>query len=100
MAAKKAGFDTYQQYMDNLEVKKKYYREVRKITRKQNLTQLENYGKLIGLNGVPDAYQVDHIISIDEGFHNNIAPDIIGHITNLRIIPWKENLLKSNKNGS
>jgi hypothetical protein len=34
---------------------------------------------------------VDHIFSRNEGFLNNISPDIIGHICNLDIITFQEN---------
>lgn len=37
---------------------------------------------------------LDHIYSISEGFKNNIPPEIIGHWTNLRLIPKKENSSK------
>jgi hypothetical protein len=96
MAAKKAGYDTYEAYMTDLDNKKRYYREVRKITRKQDISILENYDKLRGLCGVEGAYQLDHITPISVGYEKNIVPNIIGDIRNLQIIPWKDNLLKSN----
>jgi hypothetical protein len=37
---------------------------------------------------------LDHIYSICEGFKNNIQPEIIGHWTNLRLIPKIENSSK------
>lgn len=97
MAAKKAGYDTFAAYMKDLDNRKKYYRDVRLVTTKQDISLLENYDKLRGLCGVNEAYQLDHIISVSKGYTDNIAPDIIGDISNLRIIPWKDNLLKSNK---
>jgi len=99
MAAKKAGYETYSAYMDDLEAKKKYFREVRALTRKQDITILPNYERLLenrGLNGISGAYQLDHIISVSEGYRQNISPKQIADISNLQIIPWKENLLKSN----
>jgi hypothetical protein len=97
MAAKQAGYNSFTEYMKDIEAKKLYYREVRKITRKQDISTLNNYDKLRGLNGTTDAYQVDHIISVSEGFRLNLPPSQIGDITNLQIIPWQDNLLKSNK---
>lgn len=97
MAAKKAGYDTYDAYMADLDNRKQYYREVRKITRQQDIRILENYDKLRGLCGVDGAYQLDHIIPVSVGYEQNIAPATIGHISNLQIIPWKDNLLKSNR---
>jgi 5-methylcytosine-specific restriction endonuclease McrA len=46
------------------------------------------------LCGVEDGYQLDHIISIKYGFDNNIPPETLSRIDNLRLIPWKDNLLK------
>lgn len=40
-------------------------------------------------------YHLDHIFSRKEGFDNNVPPEIIGHWTNLRLIPAKENNGKS-----
>lgn len=40
---------------------------------------------------------LDHIYSIAEGFVNNIPPEIIGHWTNLRLIPKIENSSKGAK---
>jgi len=37
---------------------------------------------------------LDHIYSIAEGFKNNVPPEIIGHWTNLRLIPKIQNSIK------
>ena len=97
MAAKKAGYTTYEAYLADLDNRKKYYREVRKITRQQDISLLENYDKLRGLCGVEGAYQLDHIIPVSAGYEQGLPAEKIGHISNLQIIPWKDNLLKSNK---
>lgn len=97
MAATKAGYASFEEYMNDLDNKKKYKRHVVRITRQQDLSSLENSEKMRGLCGKHGAYQLDHIISIDEGYKNDIPPEIIGDISNLRIIPWRENLKKSNK---
>lgn len=96
MAATKAGYESYEAYMQDLDSRKKYYREVQKITRKQDISVLENYDKLRGLCGVDGAYQLDHIIPVSVGYQKNISAKVIGDISNLQIIPWKDNLLKSN----
>ncbi len=41
---------------------------------------------------------LDHNVSVHNGFKNNIPPYIIGHWTNLRLIPAKENMKKSSNN--
>ena len=85
---------TFDEYIENLPKYKKYHREVMHITRKQDISNLPNLN-LRGLAGTEGAYQLDHIISIKEGFDKNISPNIIGHINNLQFIPWEENLKKS-----
>jgi hypothetical protein len=44
-----------------------------------------------------DNYQVDHIVSITNGFKQGIDPEIIGSTVNLRFISWQENLQKSDR---
>lgn len=39
-------------------------------------------------------YQVDHIVSITDGFKQGVDPEIIGSGSNLRFIPWQQNLAK------
>lgn len=39
-------------------------------------------------------FHLDHIFSIKMGFCFDIKPEIIGHLTNLRIISAQENLSK------
>lgn len=72
-----------------------YQSEVKKVTNSQNISSLKNYEKRgrIELNG----YHLDHIFSVQNGFLNNIPPYIIGHITNLRIIPGVENCSKKER---
>lgn len=95
--AKKAGYSSREEYEATLSERIKYYRKVGKLTRK-NMLLLPGYDKCKhGLCGVDGAYQVDHIIPVSYGYENNILPEVIADISNLRFIPWKENLLKSNK---
>jgi hypothetical protein len=75
---------------------KKYRGKVWTETNRQKLYMLENYEKR-GKSGIPNAYQLDHIIPIKYGYDNNIPPDKIGSIDNLQFIPWEENRNKSNK---
>ena len=74
-----------------------YYKYlVQKETDLQPISQLENYDKR-GHSGISGSYNLAHIISLKYGYENNISPDIIGDIRNLRFIPWKQNLSKSSK---
>lgn len=92
---KKEGI-SFDEYRARLTDKEKYYREVIRITRLQNITILEHYDKRAKAP-TEHAYHLDHIYPVIGGFENNIAPEIIGDISNLRFIPWKENLKKSDK---
>lgn len=67
-----------------------YSAKVRNISEKWvELGYIEN----INLRGTE--YHLDHIFSISRGFLQNISPNIIGHWTNLRIIPALDNKNKS-----
>ena len=86
---------------------KLYREEVRRITQEQDLQSLEHYEKrltytLLKEHGYKlyrsESYHtLDHIISIWFGWKNNISPEVIGHITNLRYIPGLENSNKGTK---
>lgn len=41
--------------------------------------------------GVPNGYQLDHIISVKFGFDNNLSPEEISKKDNLQMLSWKEN---------
>jgi len=68
----------------------------RAATRKFDLTVLNNYD-LRGPGGVQGAFHIDHKFSVHAGFIHNIPPEIIGHICNLEMKPWRENLIKSRR---
>lgn len=51
-------------------------------------------GYKTGLAGTPGAYHVDHIFSIMHGYKNCVSPILIGDKSNLKMIPWKENISK------
>jgi transcription elongation factor Elf1 len=91
--AKRNGFNSYEEYRNSLPEWKKYRVDVLRITKQQPLHLLENYDKR-GVNGVPGTYTLDHIVSIRKGFNENIPPDQIGHISNLQMLPWEDNITK------
>ena len=86
---------------------KLYRDEVRRITQEQDLQSLEHYEKrltqaLLKEHGYKlyrseSYYALDHITSIWFGWKNNISPEVIGHISNLRYIPSLENCIKGTK---
>lgn len=47
--------------------------------------------------GVKDGYQLDHIIPVRFGFDNGISIEDMCDVSNLRMIPWKENLKRNRK---
>lgn len=69
-----------------------YYSAVRLIT-KQNWYEHFYFINPEKLQRSRDLH-LDHIYSINEGFKNSVPPEIIGHWTNLRLIPKKENSSK------
>lgn len=88
-------------YNPNKNEFKIYANEVNKITKRQPLDLLENYDKPRTLCGVEGGYQLDHVVSIKEGFEKDIPAKYIGSLVNLRFIPWEENRKKSyNSDGS
>lgn len=49
------------------------------------------------LAGVEGGYQLDHIISVREGFDRGISPEELSKLENLRMLPWKKNLARNKK---
>lgn len=86
---------TFEEYESQIGEFRCYRREVNYITKKQPIHLLENYDKPRGKAGIEGAFQLDHIISIFEGFKSQISPEIIGNISNLQFIPWLDNLRKN-----
>lgn len=70
----------------------KYKREVQRLTELQPLHLLEHYDK----RGYK-SFHVDHIVSIWDGYYNNIPAKLISDISNLRMLPYEENKLKGKK---
>lgn len=75
-----------------------YFKKVRNITRLTYSLYKEiinpNDVKL-GRAGIKGAYQIDHIISVYEGYNKGIAAEIIGGVDNLRVVPWRVNSVKN-----
>jgi len=86
---------TYDEYLETIPEWVRYRREVDRITRQQPLHLLEHHEKRGHARN--NGYHLDHIVPVRYGFHNNIDPLIIGDISNLQFIHWKENLQKSSK---
>lgn len=76
---------------------KKYRNRVSSRTRR-NYREFESIvnpqGFPIGKCGVDGAYQVDHKVSVREGFERKLAVEFISSIENLQVIPWLDNIRK------
>lgn len=89
---------SYDEYLNTLDDKNKYYKMVWDVTKRQPIQMLENSEKRGRSDIDIDAYHLDHKVSISHGFLNKISPEKIGHISNLRFIHWKENIIKQGEN--
>lgn len=69
--------------------RKLYYAKVWILTEQNDLTVLPNHNK----RGFK-RYHLDHIYPTSEGFKNNIPPEIIANIKNLRFIHHRHNMKK------
>lgn len=94
LIAKREGFTSYETYQDTLKGFKRYLLRVWRLTYKQPLESLENFNRR-GMSGIPGAYQIDHKISVKDGYLHNLPESDIASINNLRMIPWEENIKKS-----
>lgn len=72
-------------------IKNDYYKQVWDISNAQPLNELE------GIEKRGADWHLDHIYPIHLGFKNNIPPEEIGHISNLRIISKADNFKKGIK---
>lgn len=74
----------------------KYRLAVKAITARS----YHDYYYLINPDNLPRSryqYHVDHIYSVEEGFKNNVPPEVIGHYTNLRMMWHLDNCRKNTK---
>jgi hypothetical protein len=92
------GYD-YDVFLKNKNDYKKYYSEVRKLTN-QNIKKYHHLFEnldMLGICGEEDKYQMDHVLSIKDGYLHNISPILISHPSNLRVIKWEDNIKKGSK---
>ena len=77
------------------------YENYIKLIRRFTGRSYKNYKDKINPNNLQlahqNGYHLDHIYSKIQGFHDNVPPEIIGHWTNLRIIPGLYNITKNSK---
>lgn len=68
-----------------------YSHYVNLVTKQQPLEQLKNFEKRAAYGKTNDPHQIDHKYSKIRGFLENIPPYIIGHISNLEMLPSRTN---------
>jgi hypothetical protein len=68
-----------------------YRYHVKRITEQQPLHLLPKHEKRAAYGKADDPHQVDHKFSVVQGFLKNIPPYIIGHISNLEMLPSRLN---------
>jgi hypothetical protein len=81
--------------LDSKEPFEAYHQLVDKITRRSWLKEQNSINPKNLLRG--NGYELDHIVSIVDGFRHNVPPEIIGHHANLRIIGKAENRSKHSR---
>lgn len=78
----------------------KEYKDYRMKTDVITIKNYRKYKNIINPNNLPrgkNKYQIDHIYSVYDGFKNNIPPEILSSIPNLRMLWWYDNISKSKR---
>lgn len=98
---KELGYVAWNKLPDNEKTKYKQYRYL--VNNLSEINYVKHYDIINPKHkprtkcGVDGGYQLDHIYPVYEGFVNNIPPEEIAKLENLRIIPWEENQRKKHK---
>lgn len=76
---------------------KKYARQVHGLSQKmyeehKQIINPNNYPRT--LCGVENGWQLDHITPIKECFEKGLTPQEAAQVSNLRMLPWKDNLMR------
>jgi hypothetical protein len=74
---------------------KVYYWTAKNYEKDKDIINPDNLPRT--LNGVDGGYQLDHIMSVQEGYERGIPAELIASSNNLQMLPWEENRSKSNK---
>lgn len=77
-----------------------YRSEVTKLTRityKTHNATINPNNLPFGRAGTEGAHHLDHIVSVRYGFENGIPPAELAQASNLRVIPWLENVVKRDR---
>lgn len=77
---------------------KTYARKVHRLSEKiytENIDIINPNRYIRTLCGIENGWQLDHIIPIKECFNRGMSPEEAANIKNLRMLPWKENLMRN-----
>lgn len=99
------GKQKYQERYNNA-TSNDYKTYARKVHRLSDKTYTENID-IINPNrytrtlcGVENGWQLDHIIPIKECFRRGTSPEKASEVSNLRMLPWRENLMRTYVNNT
>jgi hypothetical protein len=98
---KQLGYVSWNKQPENEKTKYKEYRYL--VDKLSEVNYVRHYDRINPEHkprtkcGVEGGYQLDHIYPVYEGYVNNISPEEIAKLENLRVIPWEENQRKKNK---
>jgi len=80
-----------------------YKRFVNRVHKLSNKTYIEHKDELNPNNhprtraGTNGGYQLDHIVTVRDGFDKGLSAEVLSEKNNLRMIPWKENLKRNRR---
>lgn len=98
---KELGYVAWNKLPDNEKTKYKQYRYL--VDKLSEINYVKHYDIINPEHkprtkcGVVGGYQLDHIYPVYEGYINNIPPEEVAKVENLRVIPWEENQRKKHK---
>ena len=94
------GRQKYEDRYNNVNSKeyKTYARKVHRLSGKvynENIDTINPERHIRTLNGVDGGWQLDHIIPIKECFMSGVPAEEAASLDNLRMLPWKDNLMRN-----
>lgn len=85
-------YNNFKKYRNRVSVRTKHtYALFKELINPMNLP--------LGKCGIAGAYQIDHIITVREGFEKGLSIEIISSKENLQVLPWLENIQKYDGKG-
>ena len=86
-------YSNFEKYRNRVAVRtKKTYEKYKDEINPKNL--------MLGKCGIDGAHQIDHIVTVREGFEKGLSIEVISAKENLQILPWLENVQKYDGKGT